>query len=51
MLLDMDKQKQQYSDKSIVVVTHGDIVVAIQEYLNQENEAYPKSFELFEYEI
>lgn len=44
--------KIKYKDKNILVVTHGDIIVAFQMYFNKNKSfEYPKTCELIEYEI
>ena len=47
----IDEIKEKYADKNILVVSHGDVVVAIQEYINKKEETYPKTCELMEYNI
>lgn len=47
----IEEIKEKYADKNILIVTHGDVVVAIQEYINKKEETYPKTCELMEYNI
>ncbi len=47
----IEEIKEKYADKNILVVTHGDVVIAIQEYFNQKNEIQPKTCELIEYTV
>lgn len=44
--------KNKYSGKNILVVTHGDIIVAFQMYFEKHRlSEYPKTCELIEYEL
>ena len=47
----IEEIKENYYDKNILVVTHGDIVVAFQEYLNQKSNEYPKTCTLIKYDL
>lgn len=47
----IEELKKNYYDKNILVVTHGDIVVAFQEYLNQKSNEYPKICTLIKYDL
>ena len=43
--------KEKYTDENILIVTHGDIVYAFQDLLNSKNETYPKTCELYKFEL
>ena len=43
--------RMKYTNKNILVVTHGDIIVAFQIYFDKKISEYPKTAELIEYEI
>ncbi|MDO4283174.1 MAG: histidine phosphatase family protein [Clostridia bacterium] len=44
--------KKRYSDKNILVVTHGDLIVAFQRYFEGKNpNNYPDNCKIFKYEI
>ena len=47
----IEEIKEKYADKNILVVTHGDVVIAIKEFLNQKNDIQPKTCELIEFDI
>ena len=43
--------KEKYTNENILIVTHGDIVFAFQEIFKRKNEEYPKTCELFKFEL
>ena len=43
--------KEEYKDKNILVVTHGDVIVGFQEYFNRRSDGYPKTCQLLKFEI
>ncbi len=43
--------KIKYADKNILIVTHGDIIVAFQMYFDKKFLDYPKTAELIKYEL
>ncbi len=47
----IEELKKNYYEKNILIVTHGDIVVAFQEYLHQKNNEYPKTCTLIKYDL
>ncbi len=47
----IEEIKEKYADKNILVVTHGDVVIAIKEFLNQKNDIQPKTCELIKFDI
>lgn len=47
----IEEIKKNCYNKNILVVTHGDIVVAFQEYLNQKSDEYPKTCTLIKYNL
>lgn len=47
----IEEIKKNYYNKNILVVTHGDIVVAFQEYLNQKSDEYPKTCTLIKCDL
>ena len=47
----IEEIKEKYADKNILVVTHGDVVIAIKEFLNQKSDIQPKTCELIQFDI
>lgn len=47
----IDEIKNNYKNENILVVTHGDILVAFQEIFDKKTEEYPKTGTIFEFEI
>ncbi len=47
----IEELKKNYYEKNILIVTHGDIVVAFQEYLHQKSNEYPKTCTLIKYDL
>ena len=43
--------KEKYENENILIVTHGDIILGIQEYLNKKTDEYPKTCELIKFEL
>ncbi len=43
--------KDKYYDKNILIVTHGDIIIAVQEIFNKRTEDYPQIGTIFEFEM
>lgn len=44
--------KTQYKDKNVLVITHGDIIVAFQMYFDKKKSSeYPKTCSLIKYEL
>lgn len=47
----IEELKENYCDKNILIVTHGDIIIAFQEYLQQRNINQPRACMLIHYKL